>query len=305
MTNLKTKVGSLILKNPLLLASGTCGYGEVFEDFFRARKTGAIVTKGISLKPRPGNPPPRICETEAGMLNSIGLENIGVEKFMSEKLPWLRKNKVTAIVNIFGEKAGEYTALAEILDRAPGLAGLELNLSCPNVQKGGLEFGRDEKAVAEITSAVKARTSLPVWVKLSASRADPVALALAAQSAGADAVVISNTLKGMAIDLEKRRPLLAPVTGGLSGPAIKPVALAAVFEAARKLNIPVVACGGVFSGKDALEFLLAGASAVEAGTACLVNPLAALEIIEEMGNYLGRAGVKSLKEWIGKIELDR
>ena len=305
MTNLKTKVGSLALKNPVVLASGTCGYGEVFEDFFPVRKIGAIVTKGVSLKPRPGNPPPRICETESGMLNSIGLENVGVEKFISEKLPWLLKNKVTTIVNIFGEKAGEYIKLAEILDQEPGVSGLELNLSCPNVKKGGLEFGRDEKAVGEITSGVKAKTSLAVWVKLSASRADPAALAWAAESAGADAVVISNTLKGMAIDLEKRRPLLAPVTGGLSGPAIKPVALAAVFEAARKVKIPVVACGGIFSGRDALEFLLAGASAVELGTACLVNPLAAVEIIKEMGNYLSRARVQSLKEWIGKIELDR
>jgi len=305
MTDLKTKVGSLVLKNPVVLASGTCGYGEVFEDFFPARKVGAIVTKGVSLEPRPGNPPPRICETESGMLNSIGLENVGVEKFISEKLPWLRRNKVTTIVNIFGEKAGEYLRLAEILDREPGVSGLELNLSCPNVKKGGLEFGRDEKAVAEITSGVKEKTSLAVWVKLSASRSDPAALALAAQSAGADAVVISNTLKGMAIDLEKRRPLLAPVTGGLSGPAIKPVALAAVFEAARKVKIPVVACGGIFSGRDALEFLLAGAAAVELGTACLVNPLAAVEIIREMGNYLDRARVQSLKEWVGKIELDR
>jgi len=305
MTNLKTKIGGMALKNPVVLASGTCGYGEVFEDFFPVRKIGAIVTKGVSLNPRPGNPPPRICETESGMLNSIGLENVGVEKFISEKLPWLKKNKVTTIVNIFGEKAGEYLQLAEILDQEPGVSGLELNLSCPNVKKGGLEFGRDEKAVAEITSGVKAKTGLAVWVKLSASRADPAALALAAESAGADAVVISNTLKGMAIDLEKRRPLLAPVTGGLSGPAIKPVALAAVFEAARKIKIPVVACGGIFSGRDALEFLLAGASAVELGTACLVNPLAAVEIIREMGNYLSRARVQSLKEWIGKIELDR
>lgn len=305
MLNLKTKIGDLVLKNPVILASGTCGYGEAFRDFFPASQLGAIVTKGISLKPRPGNPPPRICETDAGMLNSIGLENIGVEKFISEKLPWLKKNKVCAIVNIFGERAGEYLELAEILDKEQGLSGLELNLSCPNVKKGGLEFGRDPGAVAEITSGVKSKTNLPVWVKLSASRADPVALALAAQSAGADAVVISNTLKGMAIDLEKRRPMLAPVTGGLSGPAIKPVALAAVFEAARKLEIPVVACGGVFSGRDGLEFLLAGASAFEVGTACLVNPKAAVEIIDEMGNYLGKKRVKSLKDWIGKIELDR
>jgi dihydroorotate dehydrogenase (NAD+) catalytic subunit len=304
MTELKTKIGRLILKNPLILASGTCGYGDAFKDFFQADRLGAIVTKGISLKPRPGNPPPRVCETEAGMLNSIGLENVGVEKFILEKLPWLRKNRVATVVNIFGEQAGEYVELAKILDKEQGISALELNLSCPNVKKGGLEFGRDQKSVAAISSAVKNKTRLPVWVKLSASRADPVELALAAKAAGADAVVISNTLKGMAIDLEKRRPILARFTGGLSGPAIKPVALAAVFEAARKIKIPVVGCGGIFSARDALEFLLAGASALELGTAGLVNPLAPLEIISGMRTYLSRAAVKSLKEWIGKIELE-
>jgi len=305
MVNLETRVGNLVLKNPLILASGTCGYGEIYKDFYPPRRLGAIVSKGISLKPREGNPPPRICEISCGMLNSIGLENVGVEKFVSEKLPWLKKNGVCAVVNIFGEKQEEYFELAAGLDREQGIAALELNLSCPNVEKGGLEFGRDAKTVESITAGVKAKTRLPVWVKLSASRCDPVELARAAESAGADAVVVINTLKGMAIDLDQKRPSLAGLTGGLSGPALKPVALAAVFETVNAVKVPVVACGGVFSGKDALEFLLVGASAVQVGTGCLVNPLAPVEILQEMKNYLGRQKVKSVEQWTGTIELNR
>jgi len=304
MVSLKTHIGGLFLKNPVLLASGACGYGEAYKDFYSPARLGAIVTKGISLKPRAGNKPPRICETAAGMLNAIGLENVGVEKFLAEKLPWLARKKVAVIVNVFGEEEEDYVELGQRLSGQPGISGLELNLSCPNVKKGGIEFGRDPATVASITTRVKEKSRVPVWVKLSASRSDPSELGRAAESAGADAVVISNTLKGMAIELEKKRPLLANVTGGLSGPAIKPVALAAVFDAARKLKIPVVACGGIFSGRDALEFLLAGAAAVELGTAALVNPLSPLEIISEIKNYLTRLELKSLDEWIGTLKLD-
>jgi len=301
MLNLAARVGSLALKNPVILASGTCGYGEAYKDFYAPSRLGAIVTKGISLKPRHGNPPPRIYETPAGMLNSIGLENIGLKKFVSDKLPWLIQNQVAALVNIFGEEEEEYVELAKRLSGLPGISGLELNLSCPNVPKGGIEFGRDRGAVESITSRVKSISKIPVWVKLTVNRCDPVPLAQAAESAGADAVVLSNTLRGMAIELEKKRPALASVTGGLSGPALKPVALAAVHDTVAAVKIPVVACGGIFSGRDALEFLLAGARAVEVGTAALVNPLAPLEMLKEMKNYLTGLKVKSLDDWSGSL----
>ncbi len=302
MVKLETRIGNLTLQNPIILASGTCGYGDCYSDFFPAAKMGAVVTKGISLKPRPGNPPPRLCETEAGLLNSIGLENVGLVKFVSEKLPALKKSKAAVVVNIFGESEEEYVKLASALGEQKGILALEINLSCPNVKKGGLEFGRDPVAVSAITGRVKAASGLPVWVKLSASRADPVLLAKAAEDAGADAVVISNTLRGMAIDLEHRKPALGAVTGGLSGPALKPVALAAVYEAAQAVKIPVIGCGGIGTGKDALEFLLVGARAVEIGTAAMVNPKAPVEIIRDLRNRLGRFKVKSIEEWIGSLE---
>lgn len=301
MKNLKTRVGSLVLKNPLILASGTCGYGDAYEDFFPLEKMGAVVTKGISLKPRAGNPPPRLWETESGLLNSIGLENVGWEKFVKEKLPLLRRQKACVAVNLFGELEEEYVELAYLSGKEKGISALELNLSCPNVKKGGLEFGRDAQAVKGIVSAVKAGVRIPIWVKLSASRSDPAELAKAAEDAGADAVVISNTLRGMAIDLEKKKPALGGITGGLSGPTIKPVALAAVYEAVKAVKIPVIACGGVSSGKDALEFLLVGARAVEVGTAAMVNPLAPLEMLKEIEDYLSGLGLKSIEQWIGTL----
>jgi len=304
MINLETKIGGLVLKNPIILASGTCGYGEAYQEFYPAQKLGAVVTKGISLKPRAGNPPPRIYETYAGLLNSIGLENIGVEKFISEKIPKLKKLNASVIVNIFGESEEEYVELAKILSAREGISALELNLSCPNVKKGGLEFGRDPELVESITRQVKASCALPIWVKLSASRSDPVELANSAEKAGADAIVVSNTLKAMAIELEKKKPGLGAITGGLSGPGIKPVALASVYEVVRAVKIPVVGCGGIFSGRDALEFLLVGASAVEIGTACLVNPNSPMEIIKELQGYLKKQGLKSISEWIGSLKLD-
>jgi len=304
MINLETKIGGLVLKNPIILASGTCGYGDAFQKFYSLQKLGAVVTKGISLKPRSGNPPPRIYETYAGLLNSIGLENIGVEKFISEKIPKLKKLNASVIVNIFGESEEEYVELAKILSAREGISALELNLSCPNVKKGGLEFGRDPELVEFITREVKANCALPIWVKLSASRSEPVELAIFAEKAGADAIVVSNTLKAMAIELEKKKPGLGAITGGLSGPGIKPVALASVYEVVRAVKIPVVGCGGIFSGRDALEFLLVGASAVEIGTACLVNPNSPMEIIKELQGYLKKQGLKSISEWIGSLKLD-
>ncbi len=302
MLSLETRIGRLVLKNPIILASGTCGYGDGYRDFFPAGQMGAVVTKGISLKPRAGNAPPRIWETAGGMLNSIGLENVGVDKFISEKLPLLRKQKARVVVNIFGERREDYAKLAERLGKEDGINALELNLSCPNVKKGGLEFGRDGRSVKQIVWAVKSRSGLPVWVKLSASRSDPAELARWAEEAGAEAVVISNTLRGMAIELEKKRPALGGITGGLSGPAIKPVALAAVYEAARAVRIPVIGCGGICSGRDALEFLLAGARAVELGTAVMANPRAPLEILRKIKDYLSGLGLQSIEQWIGTLK---
>jgi len=304
MINLETKIGKLVLKNPIILASGTCGYGDAYQRFYSVAKLGAVVTKGISLKPRSGNPPPRIYETYAGLLNSIGLENIGVEKFISEKIPKLKKLKASVIVNIFGESEQEYVELAKILNAQEGISALELNLSCPNVKKGGLEFGRDPETVESITREIKANCALPVWVKLSASRSDPVELATSAEKAGADAIVVSNTLKAMAIELETKKPALGAITGGISGPGIKPVALASVFELVKAVKIPVVGCGGIFSGRDVLEFLLVGASAVEIGTACLINPRAPIEILNELKEYLKAQKISSITDWIGSIRLD-
>ncbi len=304
MIDLKTRIGSLTLKNPIILASGTCGYGDAYKDFYSPKKLGAVVTKGISLKPREGNPPPRLWEVECGLINSVGLENIGLERFIKEKLPELRKSGAEIVVNIFGEREREYYQIAERLSEEQGICALELNLSCPNVKKGGLEFGKDPKTIEKITREVKKRTNLPVWVKLSLSRAEPSPLARAGEEAGADALVITNTLKAMAVDLERKKPALPTITGGLSGPAIKPVALAGVWEVVQAVRIPVIACGGIFSGRDALEFLLLGARAVQMGTAVLVDPLAPMRALEEIKRYFREQGISSLKDWVGKIDLN-
>ena len=304
MIDLKTTIRSLTLKNPVILASGVCGYGDAYKDFYSPSLLGAVVTKGISLKPKAGNPPPRIWETDAGIINSIGLENIGLEKFINEKLPQVAKTGAEIIVNIFGETEEEFFELAERLDSQKGIKALELNLSCPNVRKGGIEFGRDPEQVKRIMAGVRKRTHLPIWVKLSLSRADPTPIAKIAEGEGADAIVLTNTLRAMAVDLKSKKPALGAITGGLSGPAIKPVALAGVFDLVGEISIPVIACGGVFDFKDALEFLLLGAKAVEVGTCVFADPFAPLKIIEGIKNYLEEKKISSLEQWIGAIEIE-
>ncbi len=290
----------LILKNPVLCASGTCGYGEELHRLFDVGRLGGIVSKGITLRPRSGNPPPRIWETPAGMLNAIGLQNPGVEAVLERYAPLWARWDTAVLVNINGETLDEYVALAARLDGVEGVDGIELNLSCPNVRAGGMHFGTDPKMVAAVTRAVRAATTLPLVVKLSPNVTEIVPLAEAAVAAGADALSLINTLLGMAIDVERRRPALAFGTGGLSGPAIRPVAVRMVYQVAKAdLGVPIVGIGGITSARDALEFLMAGASAVQVGTATFRNPWAPLEVLEGLVVWMEREGVRRLEEVVG------
>ncbi len=282
-----------------MTAAGTFGYGTEYNQLFDIQRLGAIVCKGTTLEPREGNPPPRLVETASGLLNSIGLQNIGVKALIREKAPVWAGWRVPVIVNIAGESIDEYARLAEELDGVPGVSALEVNISCPNVEAGGAEFGARADSAAGVTAAVKSATSLPVLVKLTPSTADIVGIAVAVAKAGADAISLINTVKGMAIDTAARRPLLGHVTGGLSGPAIKPVALSMVYEAAGAVELPVIGCGGITSGEDALEFIMAGASAVQVGTAIFNNPHALLDVLEGMEKFMQKEGVKDICELIG------
>jgi dihydroorotate dehydrogenase (NAD+) catalytic subunit len=294
-------VGGLELQNPVLTASGTFGYGAEYAPYLDLNRLGGIVTKGLSLKPRPGNQPPRIYETSCGMLNAIGLANVGLEVFLAEKLPFLASLETAVVVNLYAESEAEFGQLARALDGAQGLAALEVNVSCPNVKSGGLAFGLDPKAVARVTRAVRQATSLPVWVKLTPNVSDPSPMAQAAQEAGADAISLINTLLAMAIDARTRRPRLANIMGGLSGPAIKPVALRMVYQVSRAVDIPVVGLGGINSGQDVTEFLLAGASAVQVGTANFSDPAAATRIISELQDFCRQEGIRRVADLIGGL----
>jgi dihydroorotate dehydrogenase (NAD+) catalytic subunit len=282
-----------------MTASGTFGYGTEPAHAFDIRRLGAIVCKGTTLKPREGNPQPRIAETPAGMLNAIGLENIGLEALVRDKAPVWKGWSVPVIVNIAGESIEEYAEMARRLDGVEGIAGIEVNISCPNVKSGGAEFGTDAKTAAAVTGAVRKATSLPVLVKLTPNTADIVGIAGAVAAAGADALPVINPLKGRAIAIRTRKPLLGNVTGGLSGPAVKPVALAMVYAVSAAVDVPVVGCGGIGTAEDALEFIMAGASAVQVGTAGFRNPPAPLEIIEGIERYLRGQNGASLAGLVG------
>jgi dihydroorotate dehydrogenase (NAD+) catalytic subunit len=299
--DLSLNIGSARLKNPVLAASGTFGYGQEFADFFDPARLGAVVVKGLTLKPRPGNPPPRIVETPSGLINAIGMENVGLEAFLRDKLPWLVERGVTVAANILGETVEEYAALAEGLSREPGVALIEVNVSCPNVAAGGLFFGMDPKATADVTRAVVQAAHKPVMVKLTPLVTDITAVARAAVEAGAQALSLINTLPAMAVDLEARRPVLANTVGGLSGPAIRPVALRLVWQVARAVTVPVVGLGGIMTARDALEFLLAGARAVQVGTASLVDPQAALRVLEGIETYFAEHEIPDLDSFVGKL----
>ncbi|MCF8055486.1 MAG: dihydroorotate dehydrogenase [Desulfocapsa sp.] len=301
--DLRVSIGSLNLKNPVMTASGTFGYAREFEPYVNLNRLGGVVVKGISLEPRAGNPPPRIVETSCGMLNAIGLENVGVERFISEKMESLQGIDVPVLVNILGDTLDEYREIAKCLNGVPGVAGIEVNISCPNVKKGGVAFGTVPEMAASVTTAVKENSSVPVIVKLSPNVTDITLIARAVEDAGADAVSLINTLIGMAIDHRSRRPQLANVIGGLSGPAIKPVALRMVYQVAQAVSIPVIGIGGIESTEDVLEFMLAGATAVQIGTANFVNPRASEEAVDGLARYVAEQEMDSIRELIGGLIL--
>src|SRR5512143_2079142 len=290
------------LKNPVLTASGTFGYGEEFRDIVDLDRRHGIIVKGISVKPLKGNPPARSWETPSGMLNAIGLENPGVDVFLRDKLPFLRRFDTAVIVNIFGYSMEDYVGVAERLDGVPGVDGLEVNISCPNVKAGGIAFGSDVQASRALLSAVRRATKLPVIAKLSPNVTDVTGFAAAARDAGCDGLSLINTLLGMAIDVRCRRPRLANCTGGLSGPAVRPVAVRMVWQAAKAVKLPIIGMGGIVTGEDALEFILAGASAVAVGTANFIDPRATLEVLDGMEAILAEEGTARLADLIGKVD---
>ena len=294
-------IGSLTLKNPVLTASGTFGYALEYDDFYDVALLGGICTKGLSLHPLAGNQPNRICETAAGMLNAIGLANVGVEAFCQDKLPTLFARGITVVANIFGTTIEEFVAITRRLEREEGVHALELNVSCPNVNKGGLLFGCDANLAAQVTEAVRAETRRPVWVKMSPEAGDPIGVARACERAGADAITAINTIRGAAIDIETQRPRVHHRTGGLSGPAIKPLALRIVWDLASSLDIPVIGIGGIATAEDAIEFLLAGATAVQVGTANFADPSASLKVRDGIAAYCTRHGV-AVRELIGRVK---
>lgn len=299
--NLAVKLGPLHLKNPVLTASGTFGYGEEFEPFLDLNRLGGFVVKGLSCRPRPGNRSPRTWETPAGMLNSIGLENCGIDRFLEEKLPRLRKYRTAIIANLFGETIEEYCEVARKADAGEGLAALELNISCPNTARGGIDFGCDPEATREVVRAVRDVTSLPLMVKLTPNVTDIRPLAEAAQQGGADILSLVNTFFGMAIDIRSRRSRLSTRHGGLSGPAIKPMAIYLVDRVRAATDLPIVGIGGIRSGEDAVEFLIAGASAVQVGTGNFVDPLCSVHVLEEIETFLEKEGIQEIRGLIGSL----
>lgn len=301
--NLAVDVAGIALRNPVMTASGTFGYGEEFSEYVDLRKIGAFITKGLCMHPRPGNPTPRIVETTGGMLNAIGLQNVGIDAFIEKKVPFLRTVDTPAIVNFFGETPEEYAEVASRLDAIPEVAGLEMNISCPNVRQGGIIFGTDPDCAAGIVRLCRAATKKPLFVKLSPNVTDIVRMAHACADEGADGLSLINTLIGMAIDLKARRPVLANVTGGLSGPAVKPVALRMVWAVSRAVKIPVIGIGGIMTATDALEFMLAGATAIQVGTASFINPGAAQTIAEDIESWLVANGESDVRNLIGALRV--
>jgi dihydroorotate dehydrogenase (NAD+) catalytic subunit len=289
----------LRLINPVMTASGTFGYGDEYGDLVDIQKLGAIICKGTTLEPRDGNAQPRIIEVTAGILNSVGLQNIGVEALIKEQAPQWAGWSVPVIVNIAGDTVEEYAKVASRLEGVKGISGIEVNISCPNVKCGGMQFGTDPAVAAEVTKAVKAATSLPVIVKLSPNVTDITVIAVAVEKAGADAVSLINTLSGMAIDVDRRELMLGNLTGGLSGPAIRPVALQMVYGVVGCVGIPVIGCGGITSGRHALEFIMAGAKAVEVGTATFTDPQSALNIIEDIRRFMAAEGISKISDLCG------
>lgn len=301
-TNLKVKLGRISLNNPVLVASGTFGYGEEYATLIDLNKLGGIITKTVTLQPKRGNPPPRLAETPAGLLNAIGLENPGIDVFLKEKLPFLRQFRTALIVNIAGEKEEDYLKLAERLNQTEGIDALEINISCPNVKDKGLIFGTDPERTFSLVRKLREATNIPLIIKLTPNVTDISGIAQAAEEAGAEALSLINTVLGMAIDVERRRPRLGNITGGLSGPAIRPIAVRMVRETFQKVKLPLIGVGGITSTEDALEFILAGASAVAIGTANFVDSRTTPRIIEGIKEYMQRKDVENFKDLIGWLE---
>ena len=299
----KINFAGIEMKNPVTVASGTFGYGREYSEFYDLGKIGAIITKGTSLKPRPGNKPSRVCETASGMLNSIGLQNPGVEYFAKYDLPFLRKFDTKIIVNACGSSIEEYVELCKILNTLD-IDGVELNLSCPNVKAGCLAFGTTYEGVKEVTSAVRKVLDKPLIVKLTPNVTDITATAKGAEDGGADAISLINTLLGMKINVNTRKPVLANNTGGLSGPAIKPVAVRMVYQAAKAVNIPVMGLGGIVNGEDAIEFMLAGASTISIGCGNFIDPYCAVKTIEQIEEYMKKHNIEDINDIIGKVEMN-
>jgi len=297
--NLSVTIGKIKLKNPVIVSSGTFGFGEEFEDFYDLNHLGAIISKGISLKPMVGNPPPRIFETEGGMINSIGLQNPGFQAFIKNKLPYYRNLKTHLIINFFGKSQKEYIELARRFDSVPGISGLEMNISCPNIKRGGIVFGTDPQMAYRLVQAVRKATTLTLIVKLSPNVTDIALMAKSVEEGGADAVSLVNTFRAMAINIHTRKPELGNMIGGLSGPAIKPIALRMVWEVSQAVNIPIIGMGGIMNAEDAIEFILVGASAIQIGTANLINPKTGIEVIHGIKKYLSQNKINRIQKLIG------
>mgnify|MGYP000591483070 CR=1 FL=1 len=302
--DVKVDIGGLKLQNPVMTASGTFGYGREFDHLVDLNRLGGIIVKGLSLKPTKGNPPPRIVETPCGMLNAIGLENVGIETFVAEKLPFLKGLTSPVIANIYGTLEEEYMQLAARIDAVEAIAAIEVNISCPNVKAGGMVFGVDRKAAFRVVRGIRDQTTKPLIVKLSPNVTDITEIAMAAQEASADCLSLINTITAMVVDIETRRPRLANITGGLSGPAIKPVAVRMVWQVAQVVRIPVIGIGGIMKAEDALEYFIAGASAVQVGTANFINPHVTTDVIDGIETFLAERGIASISDIIGTLETD-
>ena len=299
---MKVNIGGIELQNPVMTASGTFGYAREFDHLLDLNRLGGIIVKGLSLLPTKGNPPPRIVETACGMINAIGLENVGIEGFITEKLPFLQRLSPPVFVNIYGKLETEYRQLAARINAVEAIAGIEVNISCPNVKAGGMAFGVDPQAAFQVIRAVREQTAKPLMVKLSPNVTDITEIAAAVEEAGADSISLINTLSAMAIDINTRKAKIANIIGGLSGPAIKPIALRMVWQVAQKATIPIIGIGGIMTFEDALEFLIAGATAVQVGTANFVNPRTTTEIIDGIQAFLTERGIRSVKDIIGTLE---
>jgi dihydroorotate dehydrogenase (NAD+) catalytic subunit len=302
--DLSVNVGALRLANPILAASGTFGYGVEFAHLVDLNRLGGIVVKGLSLEPMAGAPAPRLCETPSGMLNAVGLQNVGVRAFVAEKLPALRQYRTAVIANVFGYTIDEYVGVIRILEEAEGLAAYELNISCPNTAHGGLQFGSDPQMVLEVVSAARRTARRPLWVKLSPNVSDIGVIAKAAEEAGADALTVANTYQAMSIDVQTRKSRLGRATGGLSGPAIRPITLRLVYETSRVVKIPIIGLGGVEKADDALEYIIAGASAIQVGTANFSEPRACEDILDQMERYFSGNKINNISNLIGNMQTD-